>query len=82
MKRYVLFFLAWASTLSLFAEDPRYFRELYDENAPLEQRYNYLLGKRISVEKKIAFFYTDTVVVYFIIVFNAQKSYSSCGIFL
>ena len=61
MKRYVLFFLAWASTLSLFAENPRYFRELYDENAPLEQRYNYLLGKRISVEKDIAFFYDESV---------------------
>ena len=59
MKRYVLFFLAWASTLSLFAEDPRYFRERYDENAPLEQRYNYLLGKRISVEKDTAFFMTS-----------------------
>ena len=64
MKRYVLFFLAWASTLSLFAEDPRYFRELYDENAPLEQRYNYLLGKRISVEKKIAFFYDKSIQAY------------------
>ncbi|MBR5621654.1 MAG: hypothetical protein IKW49_00515 [Opitutales bacterium] len=64
MKRYVLFFLAWASTLSLFAEDPRYFRELYDENAPLEQRYNYLLGKRISVEKDIAFFYDKSIQAY------------------
>ena len=61
MKRYVSFFLALASTLHLFAEDPRYFRELYDENAPLEQRYNYLLGKRISVEKDIAFFYDESV---------------------
>ena len=61
MKRYVLFFLALASTLSLFAEDPRYFREFYDENAPLEQRYCHLLGKRISVEKDTAFFYDESV---------------------
>lgn len=61
MKRCTLFFLALASTLSLFAEDPRYFREFYDEKAPLEQRYNYLLGKRISVEKDIAFFYDESV---------------------
>lgn len=61
MKRYVLFFLVLSSTLSLFAEDPRYFREHYDEKAPLEQRYQHLIGKKISLEKKLAFFYDKSI---------------------
>ena len=67
MKRFFLILGFWGLGVSLFAESPSYFRDpdskngRFRPNSSIEERYQYLYGKRITVEEKLAFLYDDTI---------------------